>query len=211
MVEVLVTLTILGVIASVVIPTIISKQSEKITIIKVKKTYAALSSIYNFNITLFGSFNSIVANGGFFNNMTDNLKGKIVNCGTTMNKNGPYKNLLGNRDSGKNYLNNAYFKCFILEDGVYIAFSGSKTNPGNNGKIYIDINGPKKPDRFGIDVFMFVFSSDDNAARIVNNCKYNSTDKNNGLSCGLWIVNKGNMDYLRRDISAEWNSNWSEK
>jgi len=36
-------------------------------------------------------------------------------------------------------------------------------------------------------------------------CKYNDISNTNGASCTGWVITNGNMDYLKRDISSEWN------
>ena len=55
--EILITLSILGVVAAITIPTIINKNSEKITVAKVKKIYATLNNAF---------LQSILDNGKIF-------------------------------------------------------------------------------------------------------------------------------------------------
>ena len=87
------------------------------------------------------------------------------------------------------------------------------------GTISVDINGRKGPNRLGYDVFLFTFfrngdvrpyyknrgenySHEPYGAELCN--KDNDYKAYNAYGCAYWIMRHNNMDYKRRDVSAEW-------
>lgn len=77
------------------------------------------------------------------------------------------------------------------------------------GDIKVDINGDAPPNTVGKDVFVFYYTKyniiplgyvEDTARPISKFCNRNSEENLNGHSCSSWVIYKGNMDYLRKDI-----------
>jgi prepilin-type N-terminal cleavage/methylation domain-containing protein len=160
--EVLITLLIIGVISSIVIPGIINSTNEAEYNAGVKKAYADLSNALKMiqannngevNVgDVAGSSHSSFRND-FCNVMTCVQKGTAVNIwGATMYK--YYK--------GGNYLvfNQSYNNSAILNNGSLIWFKsfGACNMLGLNacGDIYVDINGPKGPNMVGKDSYWFM-------------------------------------------------------
>ena len=125
---------------------------------------------------------------------------------------GGYKTFVGeNIASTENMSSNAKgFARILLSNGVAIAFW---TDGTVNGNFIVDVNGVKPPNKAGIDLFWFDFSRKKgvipSGPTAIKNCsvwccQYNSRQNVNGARCTRWVINKGNMDYLRRDISNEW-------
>ena len=90
----------------------------------------------------------------------------------------------------------------ILNDGATIWFRGATKAMDN---IFIDVNGPKKPNTWGKDIFSLLYSPEDgvfvpdgtpnSSNPFDTSCKKTS----NGFGCGAWLFYKGNMDYLHCD------------
>ena len=78
------------------------------------------------------------------------------------------------------------------------------------GAIGVDINGLKPPNVFGKDTFYFHLTKygvvpmgvkDDTSYPFSTHCNLSSTNTRNGYACTAWVIAKGNMDYLKHDIS----------
>jgi len=159
--EVLITLLIIGVIASIVVPGIISNTNEAEHTAGLKKTYADLSN----------AIKMIQANNGGSVNFGD-LRGdfcSVMSCikidtnvntfGSATNykwyKGGNLTSWAGNSDSNPSaVLNNGSFVTFITGD--YPACGGYGVN--ECGWIYTDLNGKKGPNMFGKDLNRFWIS-----------------------------------------------------
>lgn len=201
----LITLAIIGVVAALTIPTVISKYQEKVTVTKVKKMYSTLTNAYE----LYKMEND---SAGFieyspegavesYNIFAPYLK-VSKDCGTT-NEGGciideKYKNMDGAERMV--YTKNNKYYSVILNDGSTLIFRG-----GGDGvadiEIFYDINGKDAPNQWGVDIFEFdVFSVDD----ILKPNSYNDYETSciaenaEGWQCTSWIIYKGNMDYLKK-------------
>ena len=217
--EVLVTLTIIGVVSAMTIPTLHQRNTEQATINKVKKFYSTLSQAYQKTIIEYGTpeewpytgnskndtltiFNYLIKNN--FKIMTDcgfdNAGGCIYD--------GNYSYLNGN--SHWNYAKDTsrFFYKVLLNDGSAIFFT-EFNNPNNEHiSFYIDVNGPNLPNQFGKDLFSFAIrdgkilpsGSKNTAYEFDKNCKRTKE----GIGCTIWVIHKGNMDYLHCD-DLSWN------
>lgn len=75
-------------------------------------------------------------------------------------------------------------------------------------------NEPAPQNQTGVDYFGFLITSNGvvpmgmKGWAAVNNytCTYKGTSNGNGTGCTAWVLIKNNMDYLRRDISDEWDN-----
>ena len=98
------------------------------------------------------------------------------------------------------YRHTNYYK-FILSDGSVMWFrtSSPKCNANLNNILtdicayfFYDVNGDKKPNTFGRDVFQFAMTRDGVSPTLSNDCYKTST----GISCAAYIIKNGNMNYL---------------
>ena len=214
--EVLVTLTIIGVVSAMTIPTLQQRHSEQATVNKIKKFYTTMAQAYQKTIVENGD----VENWGITGNkkedaliiynylIKDNFK-IMRDCGFDNDGDcvydGNYKFLSG-AETG-NYANNDdwnYYK-LILNDGASVWFRGDDNVYVD---VFYDINGPQPPNQWGKDLFdMYVIngkltpSGTPESVRFFDNeCKKDST----GYGCMAWVVYKENMDYLRCG-DLKWN------
>ncbi|MCM1339004.1 MAG: hypothetical protein NC191_04980, partial [Muribaculaceae bacterium] len=107
-----------------------------------------------------------------------------------------------------------YAKARLLE-GTSLAFwslGSCSANTGSCGVIFVDINGDSPPNQAGLDFFRFNIRINGilpaTSATEVNKygkeiCVYNNSSNLNGATCTKWVLTKGNLDYLRRDVSQE--------
>lgn len=223
--EVLITLGIIGIVASLTIPHLIQSQHERQTVVAVRKAYSTLSSAFTLavqengtpeNWGLTDSYPSPVGAGIMLSKLSPYLN-ITENCGT---ENGCFidKKYLGlNNTDGMNFYSNNSFAKVSLADGSNIGMIVTDANcsvqrgssAGLNeicGDIWVDINGQKAPNQYGVDMFLFWISRTGitpfgtqqatNYAFRTYCRKSNTTLFENGAGCAAWVLYKENMDYL---------------
>lgn len=203
----LITLGVIGIICAITLPALIQGQQEKATVTTLKKAYSTLTN----------AFNLAVYNDG--PPSTWDLKGDASGEGAEnmLNKLAPYLNITKNcgrysgclPDTVYKYLNGDPYGNFDanqnrakarLADGSLImtyAASATCTNTTVCGYIRVDINGDKKPNQIGVDMFFFNVTNTQIVPYGVGtnaNCKDKSTDS--GWMCTAWVIYKENLDYL---------------
>lgn len=215
--EVLITLGIIGVVAAMVIPTLMNSTQSKETITSLKKVYSTLSNAY----TLAQQENGSPDNWDLTNH-PENLVGYMA----------PYLNITKNCGlggggcfpSGTNYRgldgstwtdfdsNSSLYK-FQLADGTTFTGNvlsgtcsmdgGTSTQLHNNvcGGFDVDINGFKKPNQGGKDTFAFyvtktgiipVGTQDETNLSFTNQCLAGL-----GEGCTAWVIYNENTDYTK--------------
>ena len=95
----------------------------------------------------------------------------------------------------------------ILPNGVSFLFWSS----GSGISIKVDVNGPEKPNKAGVDFFSFGINSTRGVvgsfAKVAGTygeiCQYNNPSQYNGALCSGYVLKYGNMDYRRRDVSND--------
>lgn len=235
--EVLVTLGIIGVVASMTLPTLIQKQNEKAMIVSLKKFYSDISQAYSLVINNEGtpdtwgmSTNAKISSKLIFEKFEPYLK-KVKKCdygqeNTCFNENITYKFMRGSSYSAINPFSN--FQTFILADGSIAFFEYiNKDCKGSYGSVndvcfsvYVDINGDKNPNRLGEDYHGFKLTSkgvviphgsvkfnDSTSLSFKDTC---GKDKS-GYGCTAWMLYNENMDYLRCVDELDWNGKSSCK
>ncbi len=170
--EVLITLGIIGVVASLTIPSLLANSQKKQTVESLKKTFSIFSS----------AFKASQAENGFDLGVqtyaTDADKESFIQnyllkylkiekyCGNIENNQECFipeiKDLKGTKNT--NYSNyNLKFYNFVLADGTSVKawVSTSGINSGADIVLLVDINGFKKPNVLGKDIFKlyYIFSS----------------------------------------------------
>ncbi len=206
--EVLITLGIIGVVATMTIPVLINKYQEQVTVNKVKKFYSMINQALLMSIKDNGYIDEWQ-----YSNVTefaDYLKPylKIIkDCGTQSGCLSIGKKIyLSGNGTTQSYDSGNYYR-MILADNSYMWFRKSFNNNScidsdggwSNicGLIFIDINGNKKPNTFGKDTFVFYIQK---SAIITSNQNAYKCDAQNsfGYACASYILTNGNMDYLHK-------------
>ena len=223
--EVLITLSILGVVAAIMIPSTVRRISDKQTVTAVKMAY----SIFDNAIQM-----AVIENGDPYNWAWPNLNGV---CADAANYNyfaktiGKYLNATSMAEDESVYNSRTWQQfartkdaIFRLKNGIVAAIwlgDGYIRDTNGNGCvnsfIFIDVNGKKGPNKMGYDKFIFSlpgmgygypyqidFAHGHYQRRDAAYCNKNSTTSCNMCSCANWIMRHNNMDYKYRNVSSEW-------
>lgn len=216
--EVLITLGIIGIVAAMTIPTLLFNYQERQTITKLKDTYSILSNAIKTAEEEEGEFS------GFGIQTTEDGAKKVaqhllpymklsLDCGTVDSNarcapKDTYLQLNGKQRIGY-YLNSIYYKIVLL-NGVHVYLTGPDLIESYRGKhnvlgIYVDVNGNRKPNQWGRDLFLFSYL--DEGIGLVptghpeeKTYSYKRTCVNKtqeGIGCAYYVLNFNNMDYLK--------------
>ncbi len=215
--EVLITLGIIGTVAAMTLPAIVQKQQEKVTITKLKQTYNILSQAVEMAQVKYSDIHNWEATGDtqkqsdlYFERITENLT-LIKDCGNpscyNFCENGKeYVDLKGNKTSVAPIAAHQG----LLKNGAMFAVAWAQPDNGKwwgkYAAISVDINGSKKPNTIGKDVFVFeIRDMSDNWTTYrkpylypqghffyLEECLNYQTSGN----CTAWVIKYGNMDYL---------------
>lgn len=205
--EVLITLSIIGIVAAMTLPSLINKYKETVTVTKVKKIYTTLVNaleLYKANNNG-AEFDSWVgeenATAEAFNKYFKPYLKIAKDCGLGTNNECVTPNFVG-RNNVKLRYSFPYYSV-ILNDGSAIWM-----RLGVGALFFYDVNNQKAPNKLGYDIFLFRIHKDkivpigmpDDYPFDTQCSKSNSS----GWGCAAWVVYKGNMDYLKCD-GLTWN------
>lgn len=202
--EVLITLGIIGVVAAMTIPTLMQKTQQKEFTTAFKKNYSVLLNAYNLSM----NDNGVPSSWGLTDDQAlneqklfDNLKPylKILKvCGNSVDGCWPSEIYSFNNswNGALNIISTRYW--FTLQDGTSIGLL-STDHPDTDQQtfvIYIDVNGLKKPNTVGADIFQL---------GIINTGKISNYDPKTGVpdcytdnfTCSAWVLSNDNEDYLK--------------
>ena len=238
--EILITLTILGIIAIITVPNIIKTYEDIVQIAQVKRAYSLIDNALQQMIAIEGPLNTWkwpgTENSGYNSENIDLFGKKLAQylnaekyCGTKLNsgcfsylgedgkdqKNTVFKTLSGN-NNGKYIDNNSSTAGKMkLRNNMRVRIERihgcSKQDPlscsNSYGDILVDINGQKKPNRYGYDVFLIPIHPTEGvilkyreSSAFYDDCL---APNQTGRTCFAWVIKHNNMDYKRRDVSNE--------
>ena len=239
--EVLITLGIIGVVAAMTLPALVQKQNEKATVTKLKKFMSVMNSAVTMSINENGPIDSWNLTTSVHDEETDSTTEEtnaaqdyfirtyilpyvkhIKYC--------PIDDLRCSLRYERHSLDGTRFGDFwefvMLADGSVIPhfwirstncsekLGSSKMLSNICGEMAIDINGRKKPNKTGEDVFYFYFTKygvipmgtaeQTSGFTFDNYCNKGKTDRLNGYGCAAWVMYNENLNYLYcNDLS--WN------
>ncbi|MBQ2870752.1 type II secretion system protein [bacterium] len=218
--ETLITLAVIGVVATLTIPTLQQKYTEHITVSRVKKFYSTISNAYAQAVNEHGpvdTWETPMTKSGTLNLVETLIKPyfKISkDCGFSNEQNciPEITYQLNGTSQGKNYSQNVYTNYYklMLEDGSSVWFRGNDDDAFIS--IFLDINGTKKPNQRGKDFFGFHVINNGSGYVLIpgglpnskNPFDKNCHSKSVGDGCTAWVIYKGNMEYLHCD-DLKWN------
>ena len=161
--EVLLTLAIIGVVAALTIPAVVTKITKDQYVTGLKKAYNTLKAVEREAIQVHGPMENWTWSTGtnptadferYFLSHFDVLK----NCGATTEK-GCFAEGLTLLDGGsEGDHNSAYYYKIVTSDGMSWAYQKIGGGPASQypiGIFYVDVNGLKSPNRWGRDIFEF--------------------------------------------------------
>ncbi len=224
--EVLITLGIIGVVAAMTLPTLIAKYQEKVTVTKVKKAYSVILNAYNLALMNDGTPDTWGIEGTYVDEDTGTTlvsqEGSAKMARIFMKYLNKAELCEGNLDciggytykvmNGDNYTTSATGgTSVILSDGTGVNFTPwanecSSTVACGSITIYTDL---KNTTQYGVNAFAFYLYSDrivpwgassvpeSSANSFAKKCVYNGGNFENGAACTGWILEVGNMEYLR--------------
>ncbi len=166
--EVLITLAIIGVVAALTVPTVVRNYQKTQMITQLKKVYSSIANTTNLAIAEHGPVTGWEVGTDFTGQAAVDFANTYLipylkvskNCEnkTTSDCAFNYSNL---NDDTKRSFNNRYAR-FYLNDGTFITLrieNGLRADERTykQAYMYIDINGQKKPNKFGKDLFFFKY------------------------------------------------------
>lgn len=165
--EVLITLGIIGIIAAMTLPSLITKHQKNLTISQLKRVYTVLNQALNLSQAVNGEFkywdNALVIGQEeyyerywkpYFNN--PKVCQTYKECGYKSLTPWTYKQYGVVKTHTLHCVHNSLRRTIILNDGTLVSISvstGDGITLDNN--IYVDLNGSKNPNRHGRDFFVF--------------------------------------------------------
>jgi len=214
LVEVMIVLGIIGVVAAITIPTLNVKTEEARFIAQLHKANNTLQNAIklaaldndNLPVNHWASVSAATSNEEKKIAIKNTIKSKMntINDCTNINtclSSTDYKNLKKGITTYLSQYQNLQTYCFMTSDGITYCFLSS-------GTIFVDLNGPQKPNTFGVDSFNFSLNGLTNTVNAQNDlvvCNINNSgddiNKKNGLGCTAWALRKGNMDYRRKTVN----------
>ena len=171
--EVLITLGIIGIVAALTIPSIIENYKKKETEAKLKKGYSAIAQYVQKAEADNGSFCSWAMEGSdkifelyvlpYFDVIDSDVK-KNYSTGSFLDNIGYNRNLIINGGytsfktlEGKPYDDFWSDYYFLTKDGMLFGIGVHQNKSWYNcpWQVFVDLNGPKKPNVAGKDLFLF--------------------------------------------------------
>lgn len=218
--EVLITLGIIGVVAAMTIPSLIQSYKEKATVTAVKQSYSIFAQALKMVAQDYPNLQDLTDSNLspkensqiMFNEISKHIK-KIKSCDID-NACMPSLYININDQPTEAWDKAGNIQTGVLANGTSFWILNLPQNDIENstysGQIGIDINGNKRPNKFGVDFFWFTFNKNgelfagrgEGTGGIYGNCELSPSNSNwsNGYGCSEWIITHGNMDYLKRNI-----------
>lgn len=223
--ETLITLGVIGVVAAMTIPNLITTHQKKVTVTKVQKSISVLNQAYKLSVAELGQpeVNDILnlPIEDYFNKYWAPYLKLATYCSTYSDCG--YKSAFFKKLDGTEYIfqmtNKANFT-FQTNDGMVYSiqirgfwnqypYQKENENIGTDGllSVVVDINGPKKPNMYGKDVFSLLGSNFEDVG--LQPCGYNLTTKEINDDCrkggrGLYCLEKIKRSGWQIDKSYPW-------
>ena len=222
--ETLVVMGIIGVVAALTIPNLNQSTGDREKVAKLKKVYANLTDAFGRATAVYGPIDEWFINMDYSGSnvrladrMTEFMK-ISKSCGTEGEgcfSSDDYSDLAGDSQDSPITWNDE--PMYLLADGTAVDFYISyKDCDGSEGQlqkelcgvIYVDIDGVKGSNTSGKDYFLFTVAKSGiypDGAQILNDdsVNYGKDCFNGGGDCAGWIIEMGNMDYLKADSDGK--------
>lgn len=233
--EVLITLGIIGVVAAMTLPTLISDYKTKVTVNRLSSTYSILTNAFNLMISENGSITDYGTN---YTERVYKMLELLPNylqidrvCQQAMqDKCVSKEHKMRVRDTGHSFI--YYDPALVLRNGALVAIGlsqggqnclqnkkldygwiNSSTFAGYCAVLWIDINGNSPPNIYDIDTFKFLIYYDGivPAGRDNSDGDFDTYCLDSGVSvvrngvCSAWVLHNKNMDYINCPEKIGWN------
>ena len=225
--EVLVTLGVIGVVSAMTMPTLIQNHQEKVLITQLKVANSILSNVVLAASEKYGPMdmwvNDYSKGTAYFSYNSANFEKYFIPYLKVQKYCKTAKGCFSDDVvfSGNSSLNsNTNYAKALLNNGMSIAVSSLSFGKSIGGTIIVDVNGVKKPNQWGKDLFYFAIPSDglgiypafSSAFKEINNSQgsyslskqysgcyksISSTAQSYRGYCTGWALRQGNMNYLK--------------
>ncbi len=205
--EVLITLGIIGVVAAMTLPTLITNYQKRATVAKLKRAYSVIKQAYLMSYDQVGdpaadeAF-AMGADNYFKTYWAPYIKGTVCKnyqeCGYSSNT--PWLESSGSKVT-TGAVNPEARTTFYTNDGfLYVVFIFEYGSKGHYASTYVicDINGGKGPNQLGKDVFYFQRLADEKG-NDMQFYGYNNSDANINKSCSTKGSGHFCAEKIRRD------------
>lgn len=210
--EVLITLGIIGVVAAMTIPNLITNAKNKRMTTQLKATQSVLSNAIRLAEEEYGDMSGWDIKMDYTESDAKNIAKVLkqflklsLDCGTMDDKGmcSPkvrYKLLNGTEHSGNYYDNRKYYKVVLLNGSSIWWRSANQDEYKNNDRIavfWIDLNGDKSPNQVGRDLFLFDYERGSFRPQGAPGYHEDGTCKlnNAGWGCSYFVLTHGHMKY----------------
>lgn len=236
--EVLITLGIIGVVAAITIPTLVSKYQKQQYVTQLKKSYSQFNQVLKLMTADAGCSQDLRCTGMFSEDKTAETFGAEIvkyfnvakDCGVAANGGCFSNDVAVNFDGtyrGNNMDVDGMYK-FITADGTAFmiehenqdCLDGSRTTSRLHymdqycGQVIIDVNGPEsKPNAFGRDIFIFYITNGKGALLYPNSGQdsyiyWKDPDTGEQLYCGADETDKDGSYCAGRVFEEGWQMNY---
>jgi len=221
--EVLIVIGIIGVVAALTLPNLNHATGDKETVTRLMKAYSILNEANDRAIAIYGPLSTWKSSTHFSSDANNNWVRRIAEFLKVTNYCDEAPDINISCDSlsqgDMNYGDNIY----QLSDGMTFSnneilldcdgsWGWNNINDFCSKDIYVDINGPTKGEnKEGRDIFVFEISDSigmraysdigNTLEEAVNKC----LTRKDGESCTWWVMEYGNLDYLKADSSGKCN------
>ena len=213
--EVLVTLTIIGVVAAITVPTLSHNATKHATINTLKTTYSILSqAIYRAQADYGDASGWITENERWTEKGATEVAEKLKpylkiekDCGTYDEKKECVSSKYLKRNGESQGINCAtdirYYKMVLLNGSALLIKSTDNTsyqNENSHFSIHVDTNNSLPPNKWGEDMFAFVYIENklipSGAPEQMSSFKESCLTKDGtGFGCAYYVLTTGKMDY----------------
>lgn len=218
--EVLITLGIIGVVAAMTIPTLISNHQKKQTVVKLQKAISVMNQAYRLAYDDVGETTPDEARAlgaqGYFDKfwapyikVQSICKRNVGGCG--YGEEFPWKLTNGNvyRLGVGTYDSRVAFTSMDGFFYIVVTYTGDKDNEITSSSIYVDINGTAKPNTLGKDVFILDRKNDGEKGGVVVPLGSTQSDAIINANCsftgsGLYCAEKIKRSGWNIDKSYPW-------
>jgi len=207
--ETLIVMGVIGVVAALTLPNLNSSTSNKEKVAKVQKIYQNLNDAIGRAEAVYGPYDEWFVNDG--NDAAAKAKRTGERISEFMKLSKECKMATGQKCFSNSTDNAANYYKIITADGTSIAFA-------QNEIVEIDLDGPTKgSNKNGVDIFDSVLSYNSSKRAFLPGCGEGQGFSSityelfeNPNKCGFsWIVNVGNMDYLKAGTDGKCKNNTS--
>ncbi|MBR1681074.1 type II secretion system protein [bacterium] len=212
--ETLIVMGIIGVVAALTLPNLNSSTGDKEKVAKVKKIYSNINDAMGRAVAIYGPINEWFKTDTSYATQSTRFATRLgeflkvsKTCG--LNNSSCFASTVKSFQSGSNYtISSSNIYSLVLSDGTALAFNMNK-DWSDNYLIYFDIDGSSKGSNTASkDVFALQINPDTGEVKPYGYAYLDGTNSgmldsgcfgDGHMECTAWVVEHGNMDYLKVD------------